>query len=205
MRNEVNVKERKYIMPLPKCPFCSHEENFDDRTYGHYKGPVTCEKCNKRYYVEFGNQSGPDWNGVESGGELLSPIRPVGNPALLEPLEDSSIPDFIFRSFKDASTCSDYGIPRAAAVLCRIAIQESLLQHDIPDDSPEKMVNIARSKGILSEVIHRLCLASVLLGGRGAHPQKNWLDEVGEHEAQQVLLVTQRVLLELFPLDDLPS
>ena len=103
MNTEVNVKERKYIMPLPKRPFRSHEENFDHNTYGYYKGPVTCEQCTKRYYVEFGNQSGPAWNGGESGGELLSPIRPVGNPALLEPLEDSSIPDFIFRSFKEAS------------------------------------------------------------------------------------------------------
>lgn len=186
-------------MPLPKCPFCAHEEEFDSRTYGYYKGPVTCELCKKRYYVEFGNRSGPEWNGVEVGGELLAPIRPVGNPALLEDLEDANIPESILRSFKEASTCSDYGVPRGAAVLCRIAIQEALLHHGVPDKRPEEMVNIARSKGILSEMTYRLCLASVLLGGRGAHPQQHWLDEIGDQEAQQALLVTRRVLLDLFP------
>ena len=39
-------------MPLPRCYHCAHEEELDPRTYGYYKGPVTCQRCKKRYYVE---------------------------------------------------------------------------------------------------------------------------------------------------------
>ena len=193
-------------MPLPECPHCANAHELDARTYGFYKGPVTCRKCKRRFYVEFGDESGPDWQGYQAGGQLLGPIRPIGNPAFLEGVDASSIPESILRSFTEASECSDYGIPRAAAVLCRMAVQEALLEKGIPDDKPEKMVNVAKSRGTISEMVHRLCLAAVFLGGKGGHPQTHWTNEIGHQEAQQALLVTHRVLLELFPepVDDLP-
>ena len=122
MNTEVNVKERKYIMPLPKCCHCAHEEEFDLCTYGYYKGPVTCEQCKKRYYVEFGHIADTEhWDRTGPGGQLLSPIRPVGNPDLPEGLQDLPIPESVLKDFEDASHCVDYGIPRAAAVMCRSA------------------------------------------------------------------------------------
>ena len=201
MRINCRARESIWIMPSPKCPFCSHQELFDLRTYGFYKGPVTCEECTKRYYVAFGNVSPLEdqWD-PNPGGQLLSPIRPVGDPGLLEGLDDLFVPKSILRSFAEASECADYGIPRAAAVLCRMVVQEALLGKGIPDGPPEKMVNIARSKGILGEVILRQCSAAVFLGGKGAHPQVLWTDIVGPHEALEALLLTRRVLMELFNL-----
>ena len=210
MKTEVQIKERKYIMPLPKCYHCAHEEEFDLRTYGYYKGPVTCEQCKKRYYVEFGNKTDTEqWDRTGPGGQLLSPIRPVGNPDLLEGLQGLPIPESVLKDFEDASHCVDYGIPRAAAVICRSAVQGALLEKGVPDKAPQDMVNKARNEGILSETVMHLCRAAVFLGGKGGHPQIAWTDEIGHQEAQQALLVTQRVLMELFPppldgIDDSP-
>ena len=210
MNIEVNVKERKYIMPLPKCYYCAHEEDLDLRTYGYYKGPVTCGQCKKRYYIEFGNITDTVlWDGPGPGGQLLSPIRPVGNPDLLEGLQDLPIPESVLKDFEDASHCVDYGIPRAAAVMCRSAVQGALLEKGVPDKAPQDMVNKARNEDILSETVKHLCMAAVFLGGKGGHPQIDWTDEIGHREAQQALLVTHRVLMELFPsllddIDDLP-
>ena len=210
MSIEINAKERKYIMPMPKCYHCAHAEELDLRTYGYYKGPVTCEQCKKRYYVEFGHITDTEqWNSTGDGGQLLSSIRPVGNPDLLEGLQDLPIPESVLKDFEDASHCVDYGIPRAAAVMCRSAVQGALLKKGVPDNAPQDMVNKARNEDILSETVKHLCMAAVFLGGKGGHPQIDWIDEIGHREAQQALLVTHRVLMELFlppsdDIDDLP-
>ena len=167
MNTEVNVKERKYIMPLPKCYHCAHEETFDLRTYGYYKGPVTCEQCKKRYYVEFGHISDTEhWDRTGPGGQLRSPIRPVGNPDLLEVLQDLPIPESVLKDLRDASYCVDYDIPRAAAVMCRSAVQGALLAKGVPDKAPQDMVNKARNEDILSETLKHLCMAAVFLVGK---------------------------------------
>ena len=186
-------------MPVPECPHCANPHKLDARTYGFYKGPVTCRTCKKRFYVEFGDESGPDWNGYVQGGQLLAPIRPVGNPELLEPLQGLPIPQSIIKDFEDAGHCLDYGIPRAAAVMCRSAVQGALFEKGIPEAAPQDMVNNAKGNKALSEMVYRLCMAAVFLGGKGAHPQESWLDKIGDQDAIQALLVTQRVLLELFP------
>ncbi|MCE2465664.1 MAG: DUF4145 domain-containing protein [Dehalococcoidia bacterium] len=154
--------------------------------------------------MEFGDESGSSWNNYLEGGQLLAPIRPIGNPDLLEGLQELGIPQGILKDFEDASHCVDYGMPRAAAVMCRSAVQGALLAKGIPDDQPQSMVNKARNCGILSEMVKQLCTVAVFLGGKGGHPQADWTDQIGHQEAQQALLVTHRVLLELFPSDGLP-
>ena len=144
-------------------------------------------------------ESGSSFNNYTEGGQLLGPIRPIGDPELMRGLEELVIPASILKDFEDASRCADYGIPRAAAVLCRSAVQGALLHKGIPDAPPQTMVNNARRTCVLSEMIHRLCLAAVFLGGKGGHPQTHWTDDIGGHEAQEALIVTRRILLELFP------
>ena len=195
------------IMPYPRCPHCGSMQILDNRTYGYYKGSITCSDCKGNYHAEFGDvltAEGLFDSGPKVGGQLLSAPRLLGDPELLKDLTIPSIPRPLYNDYVEAVRCLAVDVPRAAAVMCRVTIQEALLLKGIPDDKPEKMVNIARSKQILSEMCHRQCLAAVFMCGKGAHPQSHWTEQVGSNEAKEALLITRRVLLELFPQQKVP-
>ena len=186
-------------MPYPICPHCGTPQVLDARTYGHYKGPVTCGHCQGKYHVALGD----DFNagmlfGRGPGGVLLSAPRPLGDPELLKALTAPTIPGPLYRDFAEAARCLEMDVPRATTMLCRHAIQRALLLKGVADDQPEKMVNVAWQQEILSPMAHRQCSAAVFMGGKGSHPQSDWADQIGADEAKQALLVTKRVLLELF-------
>jgi hypothetical protein len=69
------------------------------------------------------------------------------------------------------------------------------------------MVNIAAAKNppLLSTLADRQCKAATFIGRKGGHPQRNWIENVTSDDAKQALLVTKRVLLELFHPDGLRS
>lgn len=183
------------IMPFPECPRCGAPKVLDLHTYKYYNGAVTCYECKGKFEIRLG-----DTNRVMGGdgGTLLSPPRPVGDPEILEGLSVSAIPPELYLDFQDAAMCLAFGVPRGTAVLCRHAIQRALLLKDVPDRKPVDMINIARSKNLLSETAALQCSAAIFMGGKGAHPQVDELENIGENDARQALLMTRRVLLELF-------
>jgi hypothetical protein len=181
------------IMPHPKCPHCGKKEAIDRGTYSHYKGPLTCANCRGKYYVDFNSHDGTT---------LVSPPRPLGDPELLKGLS-AGIPKDLYNIYEEATLSLEVGIAKGAALLCRYVIQQALLQKGIPDQSPEKMVNIAHEKKVLCDTAYRLCGVAVFLGGKAGHPQANWLDNIGPDDAKQALLLTRRILLELFNPEEL--
>ena len=60
------------------------------------------------------------------------------------------------------------------------------------------MVNVARSKELLSDIAVNRCRALVFMGNSGAHPQDDPLREIGPDDALEGLRLTRRVLLELY-------
>ena len=202
MPNEVTTEEFIPIMPYPNCIYCGYQLSLNLRDYGHYTGPITCFGCKGKFHIEYGDDPKSmtvRMQGRGEGGVLLSPPRPIGDPALLLGLSAPTIPVALYRDFEEAARCLEFDVPRGAAVLCRHAIQQALLLKDIRDDRPiEQMVNIAHQQGILSEAAHRQCRAAVFLGTKAAHPQELWTDQIGAREARAALELTQRVLLELF-------
>ena len=189
------------IMLRPKCANCGAQQSLDDQNYSRYKGDIVCEKCKCRFYVEFGGFY---------GNVLLKPPRIVEmpdkiDPKLLEGLTVASIPKELYGVYKDAARCLAAGVPKGAAVLCRYVIQWALILKGIPDKRPEEMINIAVAKNppLLSPLADRQCKAATFMGGKGGHPQANWVENITSDDAKQALLVTKRVLLELFYPDGL--
>lgn len=181
------------IMPYPICPNCGATQILDINTYFGYKGEVTCPKCRCVYYVAFNIFD----NHLEQPPRIVETPDKI-DPKLLEGLTEPIIPEELYSVYHDAARCLSAGVPKGATVLCRYVIQAALLIKDIPEDKVEKMINVANAKGILSPLGINQCKATAFMGGKGGHPQDNWLDNIGVDDARQALLVTKRVLLELF-------
>ena len=197
MTYEVITEDFEPIMPYPDCPHCGARKELSLTDYGHYEGPVTCYECKGRFHIEYGTRR-PSLLGPVHGGELLSPPRPLGDQTLLVGLSSPPIPTEMYRDFQDAVTGLATSPPRMVAVHCRHIVQQALLLKGVADRPPEEMVNIARQKDWLTEIALRSCRAAVFLGGKGAHPQQNWKDQVGPDEAKLAVLATKRVLQDLF-------
>ena len=180
------------IMPYPICPNCGKTQLIDDRTYHHYRGPITCPKCRCVYDVDL------DEYDTLRRPPIIVEMPDKVDPKLLESLTVPVIPKDLYSVYHDAARCLGAGVPKGAAVLCRHAIQAALILKGIPEDNVEKMINVASAKGLLSPLGINQCRATAFMGGKGGHPQSNWLDNINIDDAKQALLATKRVLLELF-------
>jgi hypothetical protein len=202
MMESANELVLEDIILRPKCPNCGAEQNLEKSNYLYYKGDIVCDKCKCRFYVEFG--------GFLNGELLLKPPKILEmpdkiDPKLLKGLKVDSIPKELYGVYEDAARCLGAGVPKGAAVLCRYVIQWALMLKGIPDKRPEEMINIAigKSPPLLSPLADKQCKAATFMGGKGGHPQANWVENVTSDDAKQALLVTKRVLLELFYPDGL--
>jgi hypothetical protein len=184
------------IMPYPKCPNCGSQQILSASTYAWYKGDVLCFDCKCRYYVKFG---GPTGEYLEEPPILIETPDKI-DPKLLEGLMVPSIPKELYAVYEDAAKCLGFGVPKGAAVLCRYVIQLALILKGIPDNPAERMVDIvaAKTPPLLSPLAIKQCKAATFMGGKAGHPQANWVENVTPDDAQQSLLATKRVLLELF-------
>lgn len=191
------------IMLLPKCPNCGATQELDKDTYWKYKGEIVCDKCKCKFQVNF---DGRLWIGdmlMEAPRILEMPDKV--DPKVLEGLKVENIPEELYGVYEDAARCLGAGVPKGAAVLCRYVIQWALIIKGIPDKRPEEMINIAVAKNppLLSQLADRQCKAATFMGGKGGHPQRNWIENITSDDAKQALFVTKRVLLELFYPDGL--
>ena len=181
-------------MPIPYCPTCGAEQHLDEDTYDGYEGSVTCGTCKFPYEVTI--STAYPVMGFAQPAKLTSPPRSVVPAELLE--EIPRVPGKIWRTLVSAARCLAFDEPLATAVLCRRVVQHALLTVDLEDGPPTRMVERARSQGLLSEMAYRNCMATVFMGGKAAHPQADPLDEVIRDDARQSLLATRAVLRELF-------
>ena len=204
MVDEVIDKELVPIMPYPKCPHCGSQQILSDYTYAFYEGSITCGNCKGLYEVTFGDRWGTVAGGLRTrltdgrGVTLLSPPKPLGDETLLIGLSSPPIPGELYRDFGEAVTGLATSPPRLVAVHCRYIVQRALVMKHIPDKPVQEMINIARQKSLLSEMALQSCRAAAFIGGKGAHPQEHWMDQVGPDDAKQAVLVTKRVIQDLF-------
>jgi hypothetical protein len=189
-----NKSVLRFIMPYPICPNCGSPQEIDSETYYRYRGDIVCNHCKCRYYIEFG---GYDGNTLGSSPKILEMPDKI-DPKLLEGLTVPSIPKELYSVYKDAAKCLGFGVPKGAAVLCRYVVQLALTRKGIPDNPPGKMVDIAATKKLLSPLAISQCKAAAFIGGKAGHPQANRVENITPDDAHQALLVTKRVLLELF-------
>ena len=176
----------EFIMPYPVCPKCGTTMQLDKTTYESYEGGLTCGAC----FVELD---------IRIYHGALSYIRPLVDPALLEGIPKT--PPACFRDYQAAVKCFGAGVPKAAAVMCRYALQHALQERSIGLGSAESIIQAAvRSKPPLLSKITLIRLQDTKwIGGEAAHPQPELALEIGTEGARVALDLTRIILLELFP------
>lgn len=180
-------------MPILHCPTCGANQHLDNDTYDGYEGPVTCGSCRFPYEVTI--STAHPVMGFARPARLTSPPKSVVPAGLLD--EIPRVPEPIWRTFASATRCLAFNEPLAAA-LCRRVVQHALFAVGLEDERPTRMVERARSEGLLPEKAHHSCMTSVFMGNKAAHPQPDPLDEVVRDDASEALLATKAVLRELF-------
>ncbi len=172
-------------MPNPVCHGCGTTITLEAFTYWNYNGPVTCHSCKAAMEVVFND------------GELLQ-SKPRIDPELIQDVHED-MPQQPFADYIEAVFDSTNGCYRSAAVMCRRSVQGALLIKSVKDDAPSKMIEEAMSKGILPGKMKQRADAVTFFGNKGAHPQDDELKQVDKLDVNLGLLVTQKILVHLFP------
>ena len=208
-------KSLSYNLVRVKCPYCDKAMVFSLPEYAFYDGPIGCEHCHRKsrlrigdyYYDNYGetmSTSEPVWRNellLTAGGRLLS-IQPVVPTELVIGYTDK-IPDGPRQDLESAVKCLEIGELRATAMLCRRCVQSALKTKGIPEDTPSRMINIARQRGTLSESAKKQSDAVTFMGNKAAHPLDDPLLNLAESDIRQGLQMVRRILLELFDPDQL--
>jgi hypothetical protein len=168
------------------CHDCGKDFFYDVGTYLNYKGPMACPNCKFQMNVVF------------SDGHLLE-SKPFIDPDFISGLH-KGIPDQPLRDYNEALTCLVNKAYRASAVMNRRCIQGALLSKNAPDDTPSKMIEWAAKQGLLTQKDKNLAISVTFFGNKGAHPQDDEINEIGELEASQGLRVTKVLLLKMYPM-----
>lgn len=195
--------EPRWIMPFPICPKCGYHWSLDSDTYFEGEYVVACLYCKTQFRIKI---LAPTLNSDRGAvatrlrPQMVAWIKPIVDTELLEGLVAPRIPKEIFNDFEATLYCFGEGVPpRAVTVMCRYTIQHALILKGIPEDRPEKMLNVARERKMLSQLAQDQAHASVFMGDKGGHPQPHWTLEIMPEDAKQAVLFTKRVLLELWP------
>ena len=183
MISESYYKERA-IMPIPVCHECSKGIALDVLTYWNYRGSVTCQ-CKARMNV------------VITDGQMTS-SGPMVPPDYINGLHHD-LPQQAIDDYFEAITCLIHRAFKASAVMQRRSLQGALLAKQVPENTPMKMVQWAQSNKMLGPKDVNLANTVSFFGGKGAHPEEDNINLVGELEATQGLRVTKDLLLALFP------
>lgn len=205
-----------YQLVRVKCPHCDQMMVFPLPEYEFFSGTVGCEHCHRQSRLRIGGYYGdiigrtvattePVYQGGHlrtPGGRLLS-IKPIVPTEVVVVGDTRKIPDGPRQDLESAIKCLEIGELRATAVLSRRCVQSALRIQGIPEDSPSKMINLARQRGTLSELAKRQSDAVTFMGGKAAHPQSDPLLNLVESDIRQGLQMVRRVLLELFDPDQL--
>ena len=203
-----------YRLVRVRCPYCDKTMVFSLPEYAFHDGQIGCEHCHRKsrlriggYFSDYGYTvatSEPVWkdgHSLTTGGRLLS-IEPVVPPELIVGGSEK-IPDGPQQDLESAVRCLEIGEYRATAMLCRRCIQSALKIKGIPEDSPSRMINIARQRGTLTELAKKQSDAVTFMGGKAAHPEDDPLLNLAESDIRQGLQMVRRILLELFDPDQL--
>ena len=136
-----------------------------------------------------------------SGGRLLS-IKPVVPVEMVLGIS-KKIPTELRQDLDSAVKCFEIEEYKSTAMLCRRCVQSALKNRGIPEDSPSRLVNIARRRGVLSELAKKQSEAVTFMGNKAAHPQDDPLLDLSKSDVLQGLQMVRRILHELFDPDRL--
>ena len=210
------VEEEKYV-PDVKCCFCGEDILLEINTYAWYDGAIRCRYCLGLFRARIGAYYRGRSGGREAtlsttmpvpgrklrGGRLLGEPVPISDKGRLPPeivleLTKPWVPDNIRQSIWSAHRAYETEDYLSAAVMCRFAVQAALLHIGIEDKSAVAMVEEARNKSLLGELVARECGAAIFIGGKAAHPQSDSTMVIGAEDVLVAFSLVAKIIKELF-------
>lgn len=107
------------------------------------------------------------------------------SPVRLPPFDD--VPESIRSDALESYRCFHAGANRAAAVMARRAIQGSAFDKGAPDKRPVDQIDWLKDQALITPHMAEIAHHIRSLGGSGAHPGKDGLEDVTRDEATQAL------------------
>lgn len=159
------------------CPYCDVHSTITlrDRSEGKLTmfETVQCNHCNELIlfiYAKKNNQ----WELVDQ--------YPKRIPKLHE-----SIPDNVGRDYVEAIKCFDVGANKASVVMCRRALQNSIIEKGAKKDRLVDQIDELYQNQIITKDIKDWAHEIRLTGNIGAHPDEDGLEDVTQKDADELL------------------
>lgn len=110
----------------------------------------------------------------------------------------SDIPIGVADDYVEATLCLSVGAYKAAAAMCRRALQAAALEKGCKRAKLMKQLNELSQKGLLNSSLLKVAHQVRYFGNYGAHPDEDGLGDVTEKEAETIRDLTWQVLEDLY-------
>lgn len=110
------------------------------------------------------------------------------------PKLDPAIPTDVASDYIEAVKCFDVGANKASAVMCRRALQTSVIQKGATEDKLNDQIDELFKKGVITEDIMNWSHEIRLTGNLGAHPDKDGLQHITPQDADDLIKFMEEYL-----------
>jgi hypothetical protein len=110
------------------------------------------------------------------------------------PKLDPAIPSDVANDYIEAIKCFDIGANKASLVMCRRALQTSVIQKGATRGKLSDQINELFNKGIITEDIMNWSHEIRLTGNIGAHPDQDGLENVSPQDTEELIKFMEEYL-----------
>jgi len=110
------------------------------------------------------------------------------------PIIDKSVPSRVAEDYVEAIKCFDIGANRASVVMCRRALQSSVIEKGAEKDRLVDQIDELYDTQIITKDIKDWAHEIRLTGNIGAHPDEDGLEDVTPEDAEELLKFMEEYL-----------
>lgn len=186
---------------LRPCPHCDavatyttiHDTtppNYDEREEGElYHAIVECDNCGEVILLIFEAVREP----LVHDGFYID-IQLVDQYPKRIPMFHESIPPHVVNDYVEAIKCFDVGAWKASVVMCRRALQGSVIERGSTKSKLADQIDDLHNNEIITKDIKDWAHEIRLTGNIGAHPSKDGLEDVTEEDAKELIAFVEEYL-----------
>jgi hypothetical protein len=158
------------------CPYCDVHSTFTFGTSFGNSSIYECDKCSGLVLLIFEDRKVVDQ-------------YPKRIPQL-----DDSIPSEVANDYIEAIKCFDVGANKASVVMCRRALQTSVIERGAKRHKLTQQIDELFKKGIITKDIKDWAHEIRLTGNIGAHPDEDGLKDVTPKDAEELIRFIEEYL-----------
>jgi hypothetical protein len=197
----VNFQDRQYnaVGARGRCPHCPaesyfrpvgtpHQEQIGETPQHKIVNAAQCEAC-KGFVLVVGQKP------FHNQPAILVNVFPLGKP---NDSVDPSVPAAVAEDFKEALRCEWVNAYKACVVMCRRAVQSSVIQLGAKGERLIDQIDDLLKNGKITQALKDFAHEIRLTGNEGAHPDKDALAEVSDKDASDMIEFTKQYLHHVY-------